>query len=188
MSLDHIILGLLSEPLSGYDLKTYFDKMINHFWAAEQSQIYRSLKKLEQEGLLNCAEAPPSKGPARKIYSLTAKGRAFLHQWLRDEPLIDKMRATFVAQLCFMGDLEDPQQTISFLEQLQLKQRQSLGMLKSLDHVFGQSNPNYPDSLPWRDYHFALTLDMGIFALESRIEWCERTITRLKRRVAGENP
>lgn len=186
MSLDHIILGLLREPLSGYDIKQHFDKMICHFWAAEQSQIYRSLKKLELEDMLSCIEAPSDKGPARKIYSLTAKGREILHQWLRAEPLIDDVRATFVAQLCFMGDLEDPQQTLSFLGQLQVKQQQALAMLKSLDHLFRQSNPDYPDNLPWRDYHFALTLDMGISALESRIDWCERTISRLEQRSAAE--
>ena len=37
MSLEHILLGLLREPASGYDLKAIFDERIQHFWAAELS-------------------------------------------------------------------------------------------------------------------------------------------------------
>ena len=50
MSLDHILLGLLREPATGYDLGNAFSENVRHFWSAELSQIYPALKRLEQRG------------------------------------------------------------------------------------------------------------------------------------------
>ena len=52
MSLQHILLGLLREPASGYDLKAYFDSSVRYFWAAELSQIYPTLQRMEKSGRL----------------------------------------------------------------------------------------------------------------------------------------
>ncbi len=41
MSLDHILLGILRQPGTGYDIKVAFNEVFNHFWQAQQSQIYR---------------------------------------------------------------------------------------------------------------------------------------------------
>lgn len=49
MSLPHAILGLLNYmPMTGYDLKNFFDDSIDFFWSAQMSQIYRELKNLEK--------------------------------------------------------------------------------------------------------------------------------------------
>ena len=51
MSLEHAILGFLNyRPFSGYDLKKIFDTSVRHFWPADQSQIYRTLSRLEENG------------------------------------------------------------------------------------------------------------------------------------------
>jgi len=51
MALEHAILGFLDYgPMSGYDLKKTFDDSVNHFWTAQQSQIYRALKKMVGDG------------------------------------------------------------------------------------------------------------------------------------------
>ncbi len=47
MSLKHAILGFLElSPFSGYDLKKAFDGSVQHFWPADQAQIYRTLNQL----------------------------------------------------------------------------------------------------------------------------------------------
>ena len=49
MSLKHALLGFLSyAPMTGYDLKRYFDQSIHHFWNANLSQIYPRLMKVAQ--------------------------------------------------------------------------------------------------------------------------------------------
>ena len=80
MSLDHILLGLLREPRSGYDLKSRLDEAVRYFWPAELTQIYRILKRLEGEGLLRSRMVASDKGPARRVYSLTPAGRRTLQQ------------------------------------------------------------------------------------------------------------
>ena len=67
MSLEHILLGLLREPASGYDLKVVLDHGIGHFWAAELSQIYPSLKRLEKQGLLRSRRTASQRGPGRIV-------------------------------------------------------------------------------------------------------------------------
>ena len=53
MSLKYAILGFLSyKSFSGYDLKKAFDNSVRHFWSANQSQIYRTLAQLDEEGLV----------------------------------------------------------------------------------------------------------------------------------------
>lgn len=73
MSLEHILLGLLREPASGYDLKKLFDERIDYFWAAELSQIYPTLKRLEQRGWIRGREAASSRGPGAAF--MNSRGR-----------------------------------------------------------------------------------------------------------------
>jgi hypothetical protein len=54
MALPHAILGFLDYgPMSGYDLKKFFDQSVAHFWSATQSHIYKALENLEQTGLVS---------------------------------------------------------------------------------------------------------------------------------------
>jgi PadR family transcriptional regulator, regulatory protein AphA len=83
MSLEHAILGFLNYHLySGYDLKKIFDNSIRHFWPADQSQIYRTLSRLEENGLAEMERVPQEDRPDRKVYHITEAGRAALREWL----------------------------------------------------------------------------------------------------------
>lgn len=112
MSLRHTILGFLSiQPLSGYDLKRYFDASVRHFWSADQAAIYRTLADLSAEGLVEHERVAQSTRPDRKVYHLTDPGRAALDAWLatpappvaRREPLLVKL---FFAGRLSLGQLE----------------------------------------------------------------------------------
>lgn len=103
MSLHHAILGILSVmPMTGYDLKTQaFDQSVAHFWQADQSQIYRSLSKMEEEGWLTYELEVQDGRPNRKIYRLTTAGRAELNRWLHKEQPLPVNREAFLVQLFF---------------------------------------------------------------------------------------
>ncbi len=102
MSLDHILFGLLREPATGYDLKNAFSENARHFWSAELSQIYPTFKRLEGQGMLRNRLEPSPKGPKRRVYSRTEKGRAELLQWLLRGPVVGTERSAYLAQLYFM--------------------------------------------------------------------------------------
>ncbi|GAH88572.1 unnamed protein product, partial [marine sediment metagenome] len=76
MSLEKALLGLLDHrPMTGYDLKKILDHPMGFFWAAQMSQIYRELNKLEEKKLVKSEIKPQEKRPDRKVYQLTKEGR-----------------------------------------------------------------------------------------------------------------
>ena len=79
MPLSHATLGFLEyQPMTGYDLKKYFDLSIAHFWSATQSHIYKALENLEKDGLVESSVIPGDGKPNRKQYQITDAGRAEL--------------------------------------------------------------------------------------------------------------
>ena len=75
-SLEYAILGFLNyKPLSGYDLKKVFDTTVQHFWSADQSQIYRTLSRLTEQGWIQQEVIEQNDRPDRKVYHITDAGR-----------------------------------------------------------------------------------------------------------------
>src|SRR3970040_1267167 len=106
MSLPHILLGLLRQPASGYDLKAEFERGIRHFWSAELSQIYPTLKRMQAKGWLSCATEPSGRGAGRRVSSRTEAGREELLRWLDGPPQVGAERFAYLAQIAFMDELE----------------------------------------------------------------------------------
>lgn len=120
MSLKHAILGFLSlMPLSGYDLKKAFDNSVQHFWPANQSQIYRTLAQLDEEGFVEKEVIEREERLDMKIYSITEAGRAELHQWLSTPLPEQDDREPFLIQVYFGGMLKDDELLGLFQKKLQ---------------------------------------------------------------------
>jgi|SRR3972149_1705142 len=49
--------------------------------ASDPATIYRTLRRLEKEGLINSDWEPGEAGPAKRVYSLTEEGEDFLKSW-----------------------------------------------------------------------------------------------------------
>ena len=108
MSLDHAILGFLNyQPFSGYDLKKIFDTTVRHFWPADQSQIYRTLGRLTEEGFVKMETVEQTSRPDRKVYHITPAGRRELTDWLVGPPPLDPTRSSALVQVFFAGQLSD---------------------------------------------------------------------------------
>ena len=109
MSLDHAILGFLSErPRSGYDLKTRcFDHAVEPFWSADQAQIYRTLDRLQRAKLVTSTRRRQSGRPDRRIYEITPAGRDAMAEWLATPLPLPPIRDAFALQLYFGASLGD---------------------------------------------------------------------------------
>ena len=184
MSLRHILLGMLSEPASGYDLKKEFNQSLQHFWRAELSQIYPQLQKLETEGLLESSAGESSKGPPRRIYHRTAKGRDELVEWLADGPKVGEERIGYLAQVYFLENLGDREKILSFMEELRSYMADWLEQLRETERSWQAADPRYPDSLPDEQFYQQLTLAMGLTKVKANLDWCETTLERI--RVRGK--
>lgn len=131
MSLEHIILGALDKPSSGYELKRWFDNVFAFFWNADQSQIYRTLNRLSEQGMLSAKAAASQIGPDKRTFRATAKGRAELKRWLKDGPASPAQRSAIYAQLIYLSRLTDAEAG-AFLEKLSVQADQLVSALEQV--------------------------------------------------------
>ncbi len=174
MSLDYILLGLLRQPASGRDLNGWFEHAFRHFWAAESSQIYRTLSRLEERDLISGEKRPAAKGPPLRMYSITPAGRARLHAWLHDGPLMSDTRQSQLAQVLFLAELSAEGRE-QFLQTLRDEYK---ARLEELHRVAANVDDNAdPSSAPNVEEFFRrLTVDAGIHQYESWIRWVDRAL------------
>ncbi len=180
MSLPHAILGLLTySPMTGYDLKQIFDTSINHFWSAQQSQIYRELAALESKGFVEFHIEPQEGRPDRKVYSIIAAGEKELQDWLEGFPqvLTAPIREELLVRIFFASRL--PLAELKFqLQRFLREQHELLASYGEVDRKIGGYTeiPCHPDeSFFWR-----LTLERGIVRSKAEICWAEECIREIE--------
>jgi len=84
MSVAHAVMGVLARgERYGYDLRRTLESELGADWRVDFGQLYRVLATMSSKGWVAYRLESGDKGPARKVYSLTRKGRAELEQWLR---------------------------------------------------------------------------------------------------------
>jgi PadR family transcriptional regulator, regulatory protein AphA len=178
MSLDYAILGFLNyHPYTGYDLKKIFDTSIRHFWPADQSQIYRTLSRLTEQGFAEMEKVPQEDRPDRKVYHITDLGRVELINWLSGPPLMDEPRSAPLIQVFFAGQLSD-EEILAKFEDFAVMMR---GILAQYDQVPGQIG-TFQEEIPLPREHFfwLLTLESGVRNMRANLEWAESIIERIK--------
>lgn len=183
MSLDNILLAMLAEPASGYDLGGEFNESARMFWFAELSQIYPTLRRLESKGFLRSSEAASTRGPKRRVYERTPQGDAALNQWLRAEPEVRNVRLAYVAQLYFLGQLGDAAATRRFIEALRIELETLIERYETIEERFrGEcANPSSPETTDVEFHHYA-ALRAGVYVARARLAWCDETMAELDRR------
>ena len=185
MSLRHILLGLLDEPASGYDLRREFGASLRHFWAAELSQIYPTLSALERDGLVVSRKVPSPKGPDRREYRRTDSGEEELEAWLQGEALVGTERLTWLAQVFFLGELHDKAAAAGFLRRLRDAMAARLEALKAVEATWRSEDPAYPDLPPERGLFQQMTLSLGLLRIAATVEWCDQSLQRLERSASA---
>ncbi len=102
------LLGFLKyQSKTGYEIKQTMDQSTGHFWHAKQSQIYTTLKKLEQDKLVISHAEPQESRPDRRVYTITEAGDKALLEWLL-QPVtkLDTTKQLLLLKLFFSGKLE----------------------------------------------------------------------------------
>jgi DNA-binding PadR family transcriptional regulator len=185
MSLKHALLGILTvRPMTGYELKQFFDSSVQHFWNAELSQIYPTLKSLEELGHVEKHVQVQEHRPNRKVYEITTTGRDEFARWVRAPQPPADLRDPFMIRIFFGTELpiedvlvllrrqmEEQQKVLAFSETvLREKIRGSVKELHSTRH-----------GLFW-----TLTLEMAIAYRHAYIDWCEKSMKLLEESFLGE--
>ena len=178
MSLDHAILGFLQyKPMSGYDLKKIFDTSVQHFWPADQSQIYRTLNRLAAQGLVEHEVVAQEDRPDRKLYYITREGNEELHRWLATPVPHEDHRSAALIQVFFAAQLDDEQA----IEIFQRRADMIRDGLAHFDAIPQQALPYMEEVNSAREaYFWMLTLDAGILSARAQLAWLESVIDAIR--------
>lgn len=183
MSLQYAILGFLNyRPLSGYDLKKVFDSSVRHFWPADQSQIYRTLARLAEQGYVEHETIPGQEHPDRKEYRITTAGQEALRAWLLTPLPSQDVRIAALIQVFFAGQLAD-EQIRTLFGRLAAEARAALAAYDQIPH---SAEADVQTAGLQREHFFwQATLEYGRMSTRADLEWIETILARIE---AGQLP
>lgn len=75
----YLLLALSYYRAHGYLLQQYLRTL--GFFGVDMTTIYRTLRHMEKQGLVDSNWDTEAEGPARRVYSLTPGGKTFLESW-----------------------------------------------------------------------------------------------------------
>ncbi|MCA9934343.1 MAG: PadR family transcriptional regulator [Ardenticatenaceae bacterium] len=183
MSLEQAILGFLNyRPYSGYDLKKIFDTSVRHFWPADQSQIYRTLSRMNKEGWVDIEMVHQESRPDRKLYHITTAGQEALRQWLATPLPPQENRSADMIQVFFAGQLAD-EEILALFERAADNIRAGLARYAQIPREI-EAYSEYTTS-PREFFFWMLTLDVGMHTLQANLAFIEALIQRIRN---GEIP
>lgn len=187
MSLPHILLGLLSQPMSGYDMQKECEASLSFFWSMKLSQVYPALKKLEEEGFVRSALVDPGKGPARRVYRRTEQGKEELADWLTSGPRVELERRHYLAQAFFLDAAGGADKALAFFRDLHEIMCARRDRLNEVEREWAQEQgAAFPDHLPEDQFYRHLVFDVGQKIAGLYVDWCARCIKRLEARPSGQ--
>jgi PadR family transcriptional regulator, regulatory protein AphA len=160
------ILGLLvSGERSGYDLQQIARGSVGYFWAPARSQIYAVLPRLVAAGLAEPLDLVQGRGPAKRLYRITAAGREALESWLEDGPIGPEPDRNLLLLKVFFGDLMRPER---LSEQIRERRFEAEQLKAELDRIEAEAAARGST-----DAFAALTRRYGREWADAVIRWAE---------------
>jgi len=178
------VLGILdlNGGMSGYEVRRFMEDSTANFWSESFGQIYPTLKKLLDDGLIRTEETDGAGHPAKKKYRVTDAGSARLQKWLKVPAKASVPRNEFLLKL-FFGGLAKPAEMRPQVEAWKAVAENDLlryePMLKELQMKFGKG-PERPIDYPPLPY-WLMTVRYGIAEAKMTVKWCNETLAELKR-------
>jgi DNA-binding PadR family transcriptional regulator len=166
---------LLSEkPSTGYDIRKTIKNELSHFWNESYGQIYPILNGLADERLATRRRSKQKGKPDRQVYSITARGKQVLQEWLSDEPAMQTERNETLLKLLFAGNL-DVADRLTLIEWYREKQRELLARLDDIELTLESDSES--DSA--RRYG-RLTISHGRAEARARMRWCDQALREIE--------
>jgi len=172
MSIKFTILGLLHyRDLHGYRIKEIIEENFGHMWTINFGQIYPNLKKMLSEELISVEEeiCVGEKGPPRKRYSITEKGRQAFSEWLAVSPETNMLlRDPFLMRFVFFG-FGDPLRAVEIVDDRIREYRNQLARRES-NVALWQRN----------DIYVRQIAELGIRMNRLLLEWMEESKQKIQ--------
>jgi DNA-binding PadR family transcriptional regulator len=181
---DLVLLSLLAErPMHGYDANLELERREVRHWAGiSRPQVYYSIKKLAKAGFLRGVEgSEPPAGPERRIFEISAKGKAALANALeRVDWTTQRERPPFLTWMVLSwqarpGIVEKQiRRRRQFLsEELREEEATLRSVLEEVGH-------------PYHEAVWAVKLMIAQFKAE--LSWLEEVSSQIHRRARAHHP
>ena len=175
------ILGILGlGPHSGYDIKKLTDLSTRHFWSENYGNLYPTLKRLEQEGLVTLERRAGDGKPDRKVYTITDAGQEVLQGWLGALVETTPARNELLLKL-FLGRQAPPEVSRAHLERFRAEQEALIGTYEGIERWLETEQAGDPNLPYW-----LLTLSYGRLQAEALRRWSEHSLETLRNLAARE--
>jgi DNA-binding PadR family transcriptional regulator len=179
MPLEHAILAFLDfNPMTGYDLKKYFDQSVTHFWSATQSHIYKSLDGLKKKGWAEAKTIPQEGRPNRKQFHITEAGRAELRRWLTSPLPLEQVRHAWLIQI-FFSHFSSNEEIAALLEARMAAIQERIRIFRQEAQAAIDENAARIGIERAREL-WQITLDYGIDDYKAELAWLEKTLVRVR--------
>jgi DNA-binding PadR family transcriptional regulator len=171
MSVRNALLGLLEQrPRHGYELHDAFEAVVGgeENWDVKPAQVYTTLTRLEQRGLIVEKSLEQDGGPEKHIYAVTPAGREVLRDWLYTPAPTEHQRDEFFLKLMIglaTGEA-DPYRIIYIQRASLYRELHDLTARRSLAD-------------PRSELAQILLLDQAIMHLEADLRWLDMVEARL---------
>ncbi len=171
----YALLCLLSiEPMNGYLMKQWVDKLLSHYWKTSYGQIYPTMKAFIRDQLVTVEDMQNENGQRSKYYHITDKGLDALKAWLsedasdfnqRDESLL-KYKFSFLLPIDEV--ISKAERSLQQLEQVHERYCNDATRMQQ------RTNPNRDQLMTY------LATKKGVYLHEARIQWTKECIETLK--------
>jgi len=183
MSVRNAILGLLSQrPSHGYELRAAFETLVGGeaVWEVKPAQIYTTLARLEEAGLVSQESVEQDGGPEKRIYAITSQGCVELENWFSTGVSGEHERDEFFVKLMLSLSTENanPYRVI---------QSQRTWLYQELHHHTQRRTQANPKT----ELAQILLLDKTIMHLEADLRWLdmiEGRLDEIQRQAPSEPP
>ena len=181
----YAVLGALTvEPMSGYDLKRFFEQGVSFFWAESYGQIYPILKQLSAEGLVALADgaergakaraAGAASHPRRAVYGITPAGRDALTAWLAEPAEPQPGRRLEILLKLFFARQGGPDAAARLVADFRAHHAALLATYAATEARLRADHAAHPDLPFW-----LLTLSYGQHASRALLAWCDEAARAL---------
>ena len=158
------LLALLAkEPAHGYELKLALEQTFGQAYPSPNiGQIYVTLKRLEQDGLVRSEDVEQATRPNKRVYELTPAGREVLRAWVEEPSDGPRVRDEFFIKLILapMAGLADR------MELMNSQRRHYLGIMRNLTELQAETHP--------ADTTARLLIEGAVLHLQADLDWLER--------------
>jgi DNA-binding PadR family transcriptional regulator len=176
-TLEHALLGLVAEipGVSGYDIVKLFNLSMAHYWHAHQGQIYPTLERMEQSGLIKSREFIQRGRPNKRLYTITPAGQRMLMEWLQSPFEAMKIKYPSLLKCRFLGHLGADRAKEALMEE-RAAWIEHLKVYRDIERDYFANGKAYQNV----DAMFSMfTLRRGIDWMEENIRWCEWAIGQI---------